>query len=335
MHDIIHADCFEWLADQEENSFHAVVTDPPFGVLEFSETEKAKLRNGNGGVWRIPPRIGGCQRAPLPRFTVLSSEQCQHLDEYFEVWAKLALRVLRPGGHLFIAANSYLSHVVFSAVARSGFEKRAEIIRLVRTLRGGDRPKNAEEEFRGVTVMPRSCYEPWGLFRKPLDGRVQDNLRRWQTGGLRRLSDDRPFSDLIESERTPVRERKVAPHPSLKPQSFLRQIVFASLPLGEGVILDPFCGSGSTLAAAEAVGYDSIGVESDLEFYRMAVSAVPRLAALQVPLFCYPSRAKQGVLQPVLFEGGQPYESQSGELGEAGTETSCRRVGVTKRSRAG
>jgi len=36
--------------------------------------------------------------------------------------------------------------------------------------------------------MPRSMWEPWILFRKPIEGRVQDNLRKWKTGGFRRPS---------------------------------------------------------------------------------------------------------------------------------------------------
>jgi hypothetical protein len=39
-----------------------------------------------------------------------------------------------------------------------GFEKRGEVIRLVQTLRGGDRPKNAHREFAEVSVMPRSSW---------------------------------------------------------------------------------------------------------------------------------------------------------------------------------
>jgi len=62
----------------------------------------------------------------------------------------------------------------------------------------------------------------------------------------------------------------------------MRQIVRAALPLGQGVILDPFMGAGSTIAAACAVGYRSIGIESDLEFYRIAVRAIPQLAALPI-----------------------------------------------------
>lgn len=181
-----------------------------------------------------------------------------------------------------VASNPLVSYAVSDALARGGLERRGEIIRLVMTMRGGDRPKNAHEEFPDVSVMPRSMWEPWLLFRKPLDGRVQDNLRKWQTGGLRRVSDDKPFGDVIRSHPTPKRERALAPHPSLKPQAFLRQIVRAALPLGEGTILDPFAGSGSTLAAAEAIGYDSIGIELDQEYFDVGKAAIPRLAQLEV-----------------------------------------------------
>jgi site-specific DNA-methyltransferase (adenine-specific) len=149
-------------------------------------------------------------------------------------------------------------------------------------MRGGDRPKDAHEEFDGVSVMPRSMWEPWLLFRKPLEGRAQDNLRRWRTGGFRRPSDERPFGDVIKSAPTHKNERELAPHPSLKPQAFMREVVRAVLPLGEGVVLDPFAGSGSTLAAAEAVGYKSIGIERDERFYRLAQTSISRLAALEV-----------------------------------------------------
>ncbi len=111
---------------------------------------------------------------------------------------------------------------------------------------------------------------------------VSDNLEKWGTGGLRRDPDGRPFPDVVPSTRTPVLEREIAPHPSLKPQAFLRRIVWASLPLGKGIVLDPFCGSGSTLAAAEAIGYDSVGVEKTREYREMAERAIPRLAKLDI-----------------------------------------------------
>ena len=106
---------------------------------------------------------------------------------------------------------------------------------------------------------------------------MQDNLRSWKTGGFRRPSPDKPFGDVIASAPTRKAERDLAPHPSLKPQAFLRTLVRAALPLGKGVVLDPFAGAGSTLAAAQAVGYQSVGVEKDKLYFEMAKEAVPKL----------------------------------------------------------
>lgn len=275
-------DCVEWLKARAEHSIHAIVTDPPYGLKEYTAKEKKKLRQRHGGVWRIPPSFDGCERSPLPRFTVLTEAERDDLRCFFSTFAVLAFRVLVPGGHLFIATNPLLSHLVYMPLMQAGFEKRGEIIRLVQTLRGGDRPKNAHSEFAGVTVMPRSAWEPWGLFRRPCEGRVQDNLRKWKTGGLRRISETMPFLDVIPSAPTRPEEREIAPHPSLKPQVFMRQIVRASLPLGTGIVLDPFMGGGATIAAAVAVGYESIGLELDPAFYKVAERAIPRLAGIAV-----------------------------------------------------
>lgn len=291
---LYHDNCLAWLRSREPDSIHSVVTDPPYGLIEYSEEEKKKLRRGKGGVWRIPPSFDGHTRSPLPRFTILRPEDIARLRAFFNEWAKALLPVVVPGAHVFLASNPLLSYIVSSCLADAGFERRGEIVRLVMTMRGGDRPKNAHEEFSDVSVMPRSMWEPWLLYRRPLDGRVQDNLRRWKTGGLRRVSSTSPFGDVIKSQPTRAAERALAPHPSLKPQAFLRQIVRASLPLGEGTVLDPFAGSGSTLAAAEAIGYESIGVELDAEFVSLAMKAVPKLAAYAPSATVADPNAKRG-----------------------------------------
>ena len=275
-----HADCFDWLARCPPASIHAVITDPPYGLIEYSAKEQSKLRAGRGGVWRIPPAFDGHKRAPLPRFTTLSAADRLQLHAFFLRLAVLLGRAVVPGANIMVASNPLLAHIVASAMAEGGLETRGTLIRLTMTMRGGDRPKNAHTEFEDVSVMPRSMWEPWVLLRRPLEGRVQDNLRRWKTGGFLRLGADRPFGDVIRSGPTPRAERLIAPHPSLKPQSFLRHVVRAALPRQQGVILDPFAGSGSTLAAANAVGYASIGVELDEAYFSLARTAVPALGAL-------------------------------------------------------
>ncbi len=282
---VINADCHVWLANQSANTYHAIITDPPYGFHEYTIEELAKLRNGNGGIWRIPPAFGGSKRDPLPRFTILTKDELLTISETIKKWAELALPVLRPGGHVFLASNSFVSPWVAKGMMDAGFERRGELIRLVRGIRGGYRPKGAEEEFSEVSTMPRSCYEPWGIYRKPMtEKRIADNLRKWQTGGLRRAPDGNPFPDVLRSEFPTDKEEEIFDHPSLKPQRFLRQLVWTALPLGRGRILDCFAGSGSTVAAAISLGsgYDAIGLEIDHMFAKKANEAVFRLAKIKV-----------------------------------------------------
>lgn len=277
-----NADSVEWLASQPDNSFHAVVTDPPYGLVEYTPPQLAKLRAGKGGTWRIPPSFDGNTRAPLPRFTTLTSTDLDQLEKFFTRLGRVLLPKLVPGAHVIVAANPLVSHLISYSLGKAGLERRGEIVRLVTTMRGGDRPKNAHTEFPDISVMPRSMWEPWLLFRRPMTTTVAANLRKWGTGGLRRTSDKQPFGDVIRSAPTRSTERDLANHPSLKPQAFLRQIVRAMLPMERGVILDPFAGSGSTLAAAVALGYEAVGVELDPDYVKLAAQAIPRLAALAV-----------------------------------------------------
>lgn len=281
---ILHADCLEWLGLIPKSSIHGIVTDPPYGVKEYEFDQIQKRANGNGGIWRIPPSFDGSNRQPLPRFTALNEKERAQLYRFFAEWAKVAVHALYPGGHVILACNSFLAQLVYSALVEGGLEFRGQIIRMVRTLRGGDRPKNAEEEFPGVCSLPRGAYEPWGVFRKPMPSgmTVGDCLRKFGTGGLRRLPGGLPFSDVLDFGRTPKSEREIAPHPSLKPQALLRELVWTILPLGEGIVCDPFMGSGSTLAAAEALGYRSIGVEKYESYYQLASQSIRPLSKVPV-----------------------------------------------------
>lgn len=281
--------------EYEENHFHAVVTDPPYGVVEFETANVKKMRDGSGGIWRIPPELDGSKRKPLPRFTVLSENDKEKLRNFFRTFGEAVERVLRPGGHVFVATTQLLMHEVSKQLDDAGLERRDVLVRESKTLRGGDRPKGAHDhpEYRMVSSMPRVWWEPWLLYRKPFDDRLRDNLGQWGTGGLRRESEDRPFTDLLEDGKTPKQEKEIVEtahpdrseaHPNLKPQYLMRELCHGALPLQEGVILDPFMGSGSTLAAAEALGYSSVGIEIDETFHQMANNAIPELAKVETPV---------------------------------------------------
>ncbi len=280
---LIHADAFDWLSHLPRESLDGMVLDPPYGVEEYELDQIEKMLSGGPGIWRIPPSFDGCTRSPLPRFTALDEKQRAALKRFFRDFAVAALPALKPGAHVLMAGNAFLSQLVFSAMVEGGFEFRTEVIRLVQTLRGGDKPKLGEKEFPEVASLPRGGYEPWGLFRKPLPLKmtVRECLALYGTGGLRHKPDGNPFNDVIQSERTPKREKEIADHPSLKPQSLMRQLVRAILPTGRGILADPFAGAGSTLAAAEAIGYSCVGVERHKDYFEMAKASIPKLRALR------------------------------------------------------
>lgn len=280
LYTIHNVDSFTWLRKQRAMSFHAVVSDPPFGIVEYSPRELQKRRRGRGGIWRLPQAFDGAERQQAPRFTVLTDHDRMGVLAFHLRLAPELFRVLVPGAHVILASQCLVSHLVAQAFCMAGFEARGQIVRIVKTFRGGDRPKFGDKLYRDVSVIPRSCFEPWLLFRKPCDGRVIENLKRYGTGALRRPSEDVPFPDIIEASPCRAHERSIANHPSVKPQTLMRALVRASLPLGKGIVLDPFMGSGATIAAAVHLGIRSVGVEIDSKYFTMARAAIPKLASL-------------------------------------------------------
>lgn len=40
--EFIHGNCFDWMETQKKNSITAIITDPPYGVKEYTELEIEK-----------------------------------------------------------------------------------------------------------------------------------------------------------------------------------------------------------------------------------------------------------------------------------------------------
>jgi hypothetical protein len=108
----------------------------------------------------------------------------------------------------------------------------------------------------------------------------------------------------------------------------MRVLVRSLLPLGEGTLLDPFMGSGSTIAAAEAIGYDSIGVEIDDEYFKLAGHSIPRLAAL------YPDFTGQEIQMNGNYDSIEREDEQQLDMVLAEPKTSYRIKPYSKTRRA-
>lgn len=65
-------------------------------------------------------------------------------------------------------------------------------------------------------------------------------------------------------------------HPTQKPVESLTPLIESFCPSG-GIVLDPFCGSGSTCVAARQTGRDYVGIELDAKHHATAVARLNRL----------------------------------------------------------
>jgi hypothetical protein len=80
------------------------------------------------------------------------------------------------------------------------------------------------------------------------------------------------------AERT-ANGRVANSHPTVKPQKLLEYLIRLVSPPGS-TVLDPFCGSGSTLLAARSLGLSAIGIEQDEHYCSITRE---RLAAAESP----------------------------------------------------
>ncbi|MFO0936210.1 MAG: DNA methyltransferase [Gemmataceae bacterium] len=86
---------------------------------------------------------------------------------------------------------------------------------------------------------------------------------------------ERAISDVIDWQRDDH-----AFHPNQKPVSALTPLIETYCP-PDGIVLDPFMGSGSTLRAAKDLGHSAMGIEIEMDYCRKAKA---RLAQGVLPL---------------------------------------------------
>ncbi|WP_443095049.1 DNA-methyltransferase [Rothia koreensis] len=116
-HQIINADCLDALRDLPDNSVHAVVTDPPYGLSNTDPKHVAETitRWANGDREYMPTGkgfMGAAWDAFVPPVAVW--DEC--------------LRVLKPGGHMLVFAGSRTQDLMGLSIRLAGFDIRDTIM---------------------------------------------------------------------------------------------------------------------------------------------------------------------------------------------------------------
>lgn len=139
-----------------------MITDPPYGI------------NFRGLAWDRPSTS---ETARQGRVAPDAGYQA-----WCERWARECLRVLRPGGHLVSFSAPRTAHRLASGIEDAGFELRDLLLWLYG--QGFPKSKNLTGPWAGWGTTLKPAYEPILLTRKPLAGRLEDNVHRHGTGAL-------------------------------------------------------------------------------------------------------------------------------------------------------
>ncbi len=164
---------------------------------------------------------------------------------WYADWYAECARILRPDGVMWTLANWRSLPVVLRAADLAGMHIGSVAVWDKRWIGpGGSRGLRSRYELCVLMPMPR--------WRQP----------------------DRSAPDVWEIQG--IVTRKPSGHPAEKPLDLLRHIVrLSALPAGGALVLDPFAGSGTTLAAAAEAGHAAFGVEAAAHW---ADTAVRRIA---------------------------------------------------------
>jgi DNA modification methylase len=111
----------------------------------------------------------------------------------------------------------------------------------------------------------------------PLPESVKSRSRRSHETILHLARTNRPYAAESAAETLDVwshavqgyRDPQGRKHPAVFPESIARRIIQHYCPPG-GLVLDPFAGTGTTLVAAKALGFDALGVELNPEYAAIA-----------------------------------------------------------------
>ena len=233
--DLRLGDCLEVLKTLLDNSVDAIVCDPPY-MLGFMGKDWDK---GNDNIAANP----------------ILWQEC--------------LRVLKPGGHLLSFGGSRTYHRMAVAVEDAGFEIRDQIIFVY----GSGFPKSLnigkqldkmgiEHEYSGYGTAMKPAHEDIVLAKKDGEDLMDVNTQPGFFYGSKANKKDR--NEGIEISNL---------HPTVKPTDLMRYLINLITP-PNGVVLDPFMGSGSTGKAAIRCGVNFIGIEKEQEYMDIAKARI-------------------------------------------------------------
>jgi site-specific DNA-methyltransferase (adenine-specific) len=285
-------ECMDLMKKLPDNSIDAVITDPPYFLDGLSNTWDKEHIDKKGSSKMV---------GNLPKGMKFDRKQSIQFKQFYTTFSTEIFRVLKPGGAFLSFSSPRLYHSLATAVEDAGFEIRDMIgwiytqsqvkaFRQTHIIRNDKKytPEEKEQltELCGDRRTPqlKPAIEPICLAFKPVEGRIIDNVFKYNTGLINIDEDTKtgdgifpanivtthpidPDMDKVFLIKKPTRKEKgdFNTHLSVKPLELITHLCRIFVP-EKGIVLDPFMGSGTTALACTRTGRHYIGYEINKEY---------------------------------------------------------------------
>ncbi|HAK68498.1 MAG TPA: site-specific DNA-methyltransferase [Treponema sp.] len=281
-------DSLELIKTLDDESIHLILSDIPYGI-NYDEWDVLHKNTNSALLGSSPAQakstVFKSRGKPLNGWSEADKKISKEYYEWCLKWAPDWYRVLKPGASCFIFAGRRMAHRCICAMEDSGFifkdmiswEKDAAAYRAQRVSCVFDRRNDTEnsKKWEGWKIGNlRPLFEPilWFMKPYPIGGTLTDNIINYEVGGYNEaalkqsdtLNSGLEICSNILKVKTEASDRGL--HPTQKAVSLMETLI-KLVTKEKQVVLDPFCGCGTTLVAAKNLNREYIGFEINKTYY--------------------------------------------------------------------
>lgn len=276
---VYSGDCIDVMKKFPEKSIACCITDPPYNY-EFighkwndSEVKRRteRVKDSKTMVKNIPYGSGLAGGVRNARWYEKNRKNDVDYMKWCQLWTDELFRICKSGTPVAVFnSNRSIAHVQI-ALENSGFYTRDLLV--YRRNSGIPRGLNLQGKLNKMGHPDADKWEGWHsafrneweavvIVQKPLSNNYWETIQKTNVGVFKTVNQDGSFqSNILENLYKKDKSEKYS-HCTVKPLGLIKKLVDTLCPLHEeNIIFDPFAGSGTTLVAAQDLGFNYVGIE--------------------------------------------------------------------------
>jgi site-specific DNA-methyltransferase (adenine-specific) len=280
---IILGDCISIMPEIPPDSIAACITDPPYNYefigRQWNDKEinrrLERIKDSKTLVKNIPYGSGLAGGVRNARWYERNQQNTLEYINWCKKWGQELFRVCKHGAPVAVFNSTRTAAHIQVALEDAGFYTRDILV--YRRHSGIPKGLNLKsklekmnhpdaEKWEGWHTCFRNEWESIVLVQKPLINNYWETLKETGVGVFKTINEDGSFQSNILEGYYNKSEKKFT-HCTVKPLELIKKLILTLVPkFQDNIILDPFAGSGTTLVAAQQLGYHFIGIEIEAEY---------------------------------------------------------------------